>query len=240
MKMTLNKNQTRYLQIKNYILEGIGQGYWNTGERVPSENELVDLCKVSRMTARRALQELLMEGTLIRIKGKGSFVAEEKQQSSLLEIRNIATEIQSKGFEHEAQLIFCDKQVVDSGIAKKLNLKENELCGHSKLLHFQQDRPIQLEYRWVNLSVAPDYVNQDFSAKTPSEYLSSIAPVTEAEHQVEAIIGSLKIRDLLEVADDEAILLLERKTWCNGVLVSYAKLYHPGNRYRLGTKFKTG
>ena len=63
--------------------------------------------------------------------------------------------------------------------------------------------------------------------------------MTEAEHQVEAILGSLKIRQLLEVDDDEAILLLERKTWCNGILVSYAKLYHPGNRYRLGTKFKT-
>ena len=62
--------------------------------------------------------------------------------------------------------------------------------------------------------------------------------MTEAEHQVEAILGDLKIRELLQVDEDEAILLLERKTWCNGKLVSYAKLYHPGNSYTLGTKFK--
>ena len=64
--------------------------------------------------------------------------------------------------------------------------------------------------------------------------------MTEAEHQVEAIIGDLELRHFLQVEEDEAILLLERKTWCNGKLVSYAKLYHPGNHYRLGTKFKTG
>ena len=59
------------------------------------------------------------------------------------------------------------------------------------------------------------------------------------EHQVEAIIGDEEIRNLLQVEDNEAVLLLERKTWCNENLVSYARLYHPGNRYRLGTKFKT-
>ena len=62
-----------YQQVKDYVLSGISNGSWQAGERVPSENELVDLCQVSRMTARRALQELLQEGTLIRIKGKGSF-----------------------------------------------------------------------------------------------------------------------------------------------------------------------
>lgn len=235
----MKANQSRYIQVKAYILDGISQGSWNVGERVPSENELVDLCKVSRMTARRALQELLVEGTLIRIKGKGSFVAEEKQQSSLLQIRSISTEIKEQGFVHYSELIFCDIEKADPVACLGLGITSTEKYGHSQMLHFQGEQPIQLEYRWVNLEVAPDYPAQDFSDITPSEYLSSIAPVTEAEHQVEAIIGEPKIRGLLQVEDDEAVLLLERKTWCNGKLVSYARLYHPGNSYRLGTKFKT-
>ena len=238
-KFDKKPEQKLYHQVKTYILDGISQGSWIAGERVPSENELVDLCHVSRMTARRALQELLVEGTLIRIKGKGSFVAEEKQQSSLLQIRSIAAEINEQGLEHHSELIYCNSQDADPIACKGLGISDAEQCGHSQLLHFQDDQPIQLEHRWVNLDVAPSYVSQDFSHETPSEYLSSIAPVTEAEHQVEAIIGDFKIRELLQVDEDEAILLLERKTWCNGKLVSYAKLYHPGNRYRLGTKFKT-
>jgi len=235
----LKETASRYLQVKSYILDGISQGLWSAGERVPSENELVDLCRVSRMTARRALQELLNEGTLVRIKGKGSFVAEEKQQSSLLQIRSIAAEIREQGFRHQAELLICEKQIAGKSIAKALQVAPGEYCGHSQILHYQQDTPIQLESRWVNLDAVPAYCEQDFNALTPSEYLTSVAPVTEAEHSVEAIIGTPEIRALLEIEPGEAILLLERKTWCNGQLVSYAKLYHPGNRYRLGTKFKT-
>ncbi|WP_196138500.1 histidine utilization repressor [Aliikangiella sp. G2MR2-5] len=234
------KSESLYLKVKTYILDGIRQGSWTAGERVPSENELCDLCKVSRMTARRALQELLNEGTLVRIKGKGSFVAEEKQQSSLIQIRSIAAEIKEQGFDHHAELIICQKQSANAAIAKALEVENGCGVGHSQILHFQDDHPIQLELRWVNLQAVPEYCEQDFVLETPSEYLSSIAPVTEAEHLVEAIIGSMRVRSLLKVSEDEAILSLERKTWCHDQLISYAKLYHPGNRYRLGSKFKTG
>lgn len=236
----MKKSDKRYIQVKNYILDGISLGNWTASERVPSENELVDLCKVSRMTARRALQELVSEGTLIRVKGKGSFVAEEKQQSSLLHIRSISAEIREQGYEHSAQLLFCKEVTASLEICQGLELVKGANCAHSRLLHFQNGQPIQLECRWVNSAIAPEYASQNFDDKTPSEYLSSIAPVTEAEHQIEAIVGDLETRELLQLRDDEAILLLNRKTWCNGQLVSYARLYHPGSRYRLGSKFKTG
>lgn len=235
----MKSKDKRYTQVKNYLLEGISHQLWTAGERVPSENELVDLCKVSRMTARRALQELYSEGTLVRIQGKGSFVAKEKQQSSLLQIRSISAEIKEQGFEHHSQLLLCELQNADTSIASVLNIEADQLCAHSQLLHFQNQTPIQLEYRWVNIAVIPDYVKQDYSKITPSEYLSSVAPVTEAEHKVEAIIGDGNIRKILDLKEDEAILLLQRKTWCNGQLVSYARLYHPGNSYSLGTKFST-
>jgi len=237
---TMRKSSSRYIQVKDYVLSGIENGSWGAGERVPSENELVDLCKVSRMTARRALDELLQAGTLIRIKGKGSFVSEEKQQSSLLQIRSIAAEIKEQGHQHHSQLLGTKLGQTTCEIESALELSSGDVCAHSQLLHFQNELPIQLEYRWVNSEIAPDYLLQDFSQLTPSEYLSSIAPVTEAEHLVEAIIGSTLIRERLQVKEEEAVLLLNRKTWCHGKLVSFAKLYHPGNRYRLGTKFKSG
>lgn len=235
----MNEKSSRYSQVKRYILDGISQGSWSAGERVPSENELVDLCKVSRMTARRALQELLIEGTLVRIKGKGSFVAEEKQQSSLLQIRSIAAELREQGHKHHSEMLYCEKELADALSIKTILLNEGDECGHSKIIHFQDEKPIQLEERWVNLEIVPHYTRQDFNQITPSEYLTSVAPVTEAEHSVEAVIGDAIVRQLLEVEDNEAVLLLERKTWCNGRIVSFARLYHPGNRYRLGTKFKT-
>ena len=89
----MQKSESRYLKVKRHIMDGIKSGQWSAGQQVPSENELVKLCQVSRMTARRALEELDSEGILVRVRGKGSFVAEDKHQSSLLEIKNIKTEI---------------------------------------------------------------------------------------------------------------------------------------------------
>ena len=43
----MTKKESRYSLVKSYILDGISQGSWSAGERVPSENELVDLCNVS-------------------------------------------------------------------------------------------------------------------------------------------------------------------------------------------------
>ena len=235
----MSQTKSRYLQVKTYLLDGIGRQEWKVGDRVPSENELVTICQVSRMTARRALHELYTEGTLVRIKGKGSYVANEKQQSSLLQIRSIAAEIKALGYQHYSKLLHNGPVSPETQLDAKLEMFDEQPIVHSQLLHFQNDTPIQLEHRWVNLSVAPEYGNQNFRTITPSEYLTSIAPVTEAEHQVEAIIGDENIRDRLKVSSSEAILLLERKTWCHENLVSFARLYHPGDRYRLGTKFTT-
>lgn len=233
----MSKVLARYTQVKNYVLGGISDGSWGTGERVPSENELVDLCGVSRMTARRALQELLLEGTLIRIKGKGSFVAQEKQQSSLLQINSIANEIRQQGHSHRSALLELVRETATQEIANAMKMDNEGQIYHSQVLHYQNDVPIQLEHRWVLPVAAMDYINQNFINITPSEYLTRIAPVTEAEHKIEAVIGDTKYRELLQVAADEALLLLKRTTWCGNQLVSFAKLYHPGNRYSFGTRF---
>ena len=65
----------KFTQIKQFIFEQIESGNWLEKQRVPSENELATQFAVSRMTARRALQELTDEGVLSRSQGSGTFVA---------------------------------------------------------------------------------------------------------------------------------------------------------------------
>ena len=83
----------RYQQLKDYIIDQISSGALQPADRVPSENELVNTMSVSRMTANRALRELNDEGYVERIAGRGTFVADFRSQSHLLEVQNIADEI---------------------------------------------------------------------------------------------------------------------------------------------------
>jgi DNA-binding GntR family transcriptional regulator len=91
-----NNKPAKYSVIKQFICEKIESGQWSQHSKVPSENELTLQFDVSRMTARRALQELTEQGILVRSQGAGTFVATFKSQSSMLEIRNISDEISDK------------------------------------------------------------------------------------------------------------------------------------------------
>ncbi|NVJ49639.1 MAG: histidine utilization repressor [Gammaproteobacteria bacterium] len=233
----MQKSESRYLKVKRFIMDGIRTGQWKSGQQVPSENELVNLCKVSRMTARRALEELDSEGILVRVRGKGSFVAEEKHQSSLLEIKNIKAEITEQGFQHRAVLVEMSSIPATVQLAELFKLTEGTHIYHSIIVHYQDHEPVQMEERFINPQVAADYLNQDFKTITPNEYLTQIAPVTEAEHVIEAITPEKQLINLLQLESEEAVLLLTRTTWSFEQAVSFAKLYHPGKRYRLQSRF---
>ena len=69
-----------YQQVKEHVLRKIAEGAWRAGDRVPSEQELVATFGVARMTVNRALRELAEQGSIVRVAGVGSFVAEDKPQ----------------------------------------------------------------------------------------------------------------------------------------------------------------
>lgn len=224
----------KFAQIKEYILSQIEIAAWPEHSRVPSENELSEQFSVSRMTARRALQELTEQGLLYRTQGVGSFVAALKSQSSLLEIRNIADEINSRGHAYSARLLQLTELPCPAVVAGALELNRNAPVYFSLIVHQENGQPLQLEARYVSPVLIPDYVKQDFSQQTPHQYLSLVAPLTEAEHTVEAIWPDDFSCKHLQLKKAEPCLRLTRRTFSREGAVSLAYLTSPGSRYRLG------
>ncbi len=228
----------KFSQIKQHICENIESGEWPQHSKVPSENELSASFNVSRMTARRALQELTEQGVLVRSQGAGTFVATFKTQSSLLEIRNIADEISERGHRHNALQLELKEVLVDDEIAILLNIPYQTRAFYSEVLHLENGEPIQLEQRYVNARLIPEYDQQKFTQITPHEYLSLVAPLTEATHEVTAILASTDTCDALAIDQPNACLQVKRRTWSSQGVVSFAVLTSPGEKYRLGSHLK--
>ncbi len=188
MQNNQERNPPKFAAIKEFIFSQIESGSWPEHSRVPSENELCTQFGVSRMTARRALQELTEQGVLYRTQGVGSFVASAKSQSALLEIRNIADDIQARGHFHSAELVQLTELPCPAVVATALGLNRNDPVFFSLIVHYDNQQPLQLEARYVNPQQIPDYLKQDFVQQTPHEYLSAVAPLTEADHLVEAVL----------------------------------------------------
>ncbi len=227
-----------YEQIKQTLIRDIESGRLRPGDRVASETQLAKAFKASRMTANRALKELAEEGRVVRIQGVGSFVARPKPDAALLEIKSIASEIRQWGGVHSCDILKLRQEKASKYIAEKMGLEQGDPVFHSVLLHKDRSVCIQYSERYINPDVAPGYLDQDYTRTTPSEYLLETAPVQEAEHVIEAIQCTKRIREYLGIPPGEACLCLTRRTWAFDRVATYSRMISPGSRYALKGKFK--
>ncbi|AXU95814.1 histidine utilization repressor [Erwinia persicina] len=227
-----------YLRVKQAIISQISEGVWKANQRVPSESELVNELGVSRMTINRALRELTSEGYLIRMQGVGTFVAEVKGYTAMLEVHNIAEEIAQRGHRHSCKILTLCETKADPEQAAVLGLIPGQPLFHSLMVHYENEQPVQLEDRLVNPQMAPDYLQQDYANQTPYTYLMRVAPLTAGEHIVEAVLPDVQQCHHLAIEAQEPCLLIRRQTWSDGKIVTYARLLYPGSRYKLLGRFK--
>lgn len=224
----------KFSAIKQHIYRKIASGEWPEHHPVSSENALAEQFSVSRMTARRALQELAEEGLVVRSKGSGTYVAPIKSQTSFMAIRNIADEIRQRGHEYSAQVHVLRHERATAQVADMLQVREHTQVFHSVITHCEDGIPVQVEERYVNPEIVPKYLRQDYRQITPHEYLCAISPLTEASHVIEAVTPSATVAQWLQLDKPEPCLRIQRRTWSEQGVVTYALLTHPGSRFTLG------
>ncbi len=234
----LTTPEPRYAAIKSYILDGIAAGRLKPGDRVPSEHAFGELFDVSRMTVNRALRELKRDGVLIGVAGVGSFIAEPTPQGHLIEVRNIAEEVCARGHDYSATVVDNRRLKAGREAAACLDVAPGTPIFHSLIVHRENELAIQLEDRLVLAEAAPDYGAIDFTTTTPNEYLTRAAPLERVEHRVRAVMPDARTRELLAMAAGEPGLLLVRRTWSSGRIVSHAQLFHPGDRFEFSDSFE--
>jgi GntR family transcriptional regulator, histidine utilization repressor len=223
-----------YEQIKRYVTEHIANGTWKPGDAIPSETVLVKEFGVARMTVSRALRELTSERVLTRVQGSGTFVAPRDYESTVLEIRNIADEIAARGHTHAARVLTLQASADAAAIAA-LGLAAGPVF-HSRIVHCEEDEPIQYEDRYVNPALFPHYLQQDFTRETPNHYMVRLAPIQHAEFRIYARKPDAHVRHHLAMEIGEPCLTVERRTWVGGAVATSVLLWHAASRFHLSGK----
>ena len=229
--------QPIYLTVLQHLRKQVSQGRLKPGSRMPSENEIVRQFGISRMTANRVLSLLAAQGVVTRVAGVGTFVAEPRVHSHPLQVRSIADEIRARGHAHECRVLKIETTRAGAEWAGRCGVPAGARLHHSLLLHLENGVPLQLEDRHVNPKLVHDYLLHDFTRTTPHEVLMRAAPIQHAEHTVRAVFPDAALRKLLALGRSEACLLVRRRTWSDGQVVSAADLYHAGSRYELTGQF---
>ena len=233
----LAPRQPAYLRVKRHVLAQIQGGVWKEGDAIPGEEALAREFGVSRMTVNRAIRELSDEQIVERVQGSGTYVAQQKYQATLVDIRNIAEEIAARGHVHRSELHKLERIKAGEALGRQFGVPPEQALFHSVVVHFENAQPIQVEDRHVNPAVAPDYLAQDFATQTPNAYLMRVAPLEGVTFAIEACQPPPWVGEMLAMPPGEPCLVLRRQTQSMGRVASVAAMWHPASRYQFTGSF---
>lgn len=229
-----------YEQIKRALSVNIRSGDWAPGHRVPGEEDLANHFGAARMTVHRALRELTDEGLIIRRRRAGSFVALPPPPAAMLEIVDMSSLIPARGQHYHYECLVNETQNADQETAERMRIETGSPVQRILCRHYADEAVVELEERWINLSLLPEARTAAFDRSSPGAWLLSVAPWTEAEHTVSAANADTATAELLDAAIGQACLVLERRTFQAERVVTYARLTHPGDRHSMSERFIPG
>ncbi|WP_209318689.1 UTRA domain-containing protein [Falsiroseomonas selenitidurans] len=224
----------RHAAIRAEIEGRILSGALRPGDRLPSEAELVAAHGVSRMTASRALADLVAAGLVVRRRKAGSFVAMPRAEEALFGIPDMRATI-GPGRSHAV----LKRTLRAAGAADRARL--GPLPRGARVLalqvrHMAGATPHALEDRLINLDAVPEAAAEAFGAVPPGSWLLDRVPWTEAEHRIQALAADAAAAALLGIAPGAPCLVLDRISRCQGRPITAVRLTYPGDRHALTSR----
>ncbi|UNU73124.1 UTRA domain-containing protein [Moraxella nasovis] len=223
-----------YQRIKEYILYQIHHGIWRAGMPIASENELATAFGVSRMTVNRAVNELTSDGVLTRKQGSGTFVSQRQFSHTFVTVHNIRHDIESTGKRYHAKVI-SKRSISRHDVPEFLVgvFDGSQDVFEVVIVHFGDDVPLQVEVRYVDLTLVPDFKNQDFNRVNTSDYLIEHVPLVKGRYFIQAVHCPSDIAQWLNCQSGLA-LRLSRYTYSGDKVVTYVQMWHDGERFEFG------
>ncbi len=190
-----------YFQVKENLLEKIQNGYYEVGDLIPSESELQESYKVSRITIRRAIQELVQEGHLFTQQGKGTFVSKPKASQELNLISSWAETMARLGMHPETKLIKISEEPAPVNIAKLLDIPIGDKVYKIERLRYADGAPTCLMTNYLLASIAPGLAEKGLIGESLYETLEKAYNIIfgRAEETVEAKAAKAAEAEQLQV-----------------------------------------
>ncbi|GEL95917.1 GntR family transcriptional regulator [Cellulomonas composti] len=150
-----------YVQLEAILHAKIVGGEWLPNQRIPSENELNRLYGLSRMTVRGVLTKLVNDGLLLRVPGKGTYVAPHKIDAVSPAYGGVREQLEGLGYSTTTQLVSCALEAPSSGVRAELRLGDGDEAWTIVRVRSVQDEPISLHRSHVPAALAPDLDRHD-------------------------------------------------------------------------------
>ena len=171
--------QPGYQVLFNSLYENIANGTWRPAAQIPSERELCDLYQVSRTMVRQALLNAERRGLVMRVPGKGTFVAHQRIQQDLDHLTSFREALQAHSLEPWSRVLRVDWEIASTLVARRLEVPVGTRVLAVDILGLAGDRPMALYNSHVEPSVA-ETVRRALADAKSNEIHSSYEVIAQA------------------------------------------------------------
>ena len=237
--MIQETGRTLYAQVESVLSSEIGSRSLKSGDRLPTEDDLMARFGVSRITVRRAIQNLVSRGLVEIQRGRGTFVASPKITQELTELSGFVEDMQAAGRKATARLI--GKKIVTASeiVARELAIPKGTRAVKIERVRIGDGVPISFDETYLPLELGKKVMRNNLAVEPIFSLLERKynIPLVEAEYKMEAVAAGPEIAAALHVEPGSPMFLIERTSYSTGAKpVDYEKLYYRGDLIRFVTR----
>ena len=229
-------NTPLYLQIAKSIRHQINEGQIATGDALPSERELCELTGASRVTIRKAVDQLIDEGMLWRKKGSGTFVF-ERIEVRTTHLGGFTDDTRARGEEPGSIWLIRNYANPTRDEAEKLKVSMSSVVARLGRVRLSGGEPLAIEHAVVAGSHLPPIEEIGDSLYAALE--SKGNRPQKGSQKVRASLASPTEAGLLSIQENSEVLRIERVTWLDdGTVIEFTRSAYRGDRYEFVTDIR--
>lgn len=222
----------RYVQLRQRLEQGIEDGILPPNSSLPPEREIAELTDLSRVTVRKAIQELVRKGAIEQRQGSGSFVREPvaRVEQSLSHLTSFTEDMERRGLRTTSTWLERGIFLPSPEEMMALGLSANEQVARIHRLREAGGRPMALERAALPLDILPNPTEVTGSLYAFLDQ-SGFRPV-RAIQKISAINLEAAEADLLDVAEGTAGLRIQRTSYLeSGRVAELTRSIYHGEAY---------
>src|ERR1700744_1504317 len=228
-----------YSRVETVLAREIADGALTVGDQLPTEDILIARFEVSRITVRRAIQNLVGRGLVEIRRGKGTFVATPKITQELTELSGFVEDMHALGRKPTARVISKKIVTADTTVASHLALTKGERVVRIHRVRLADGVPISFDETYLPLAIGRKIITNNLKVEPIFSLLERKydVPLVEAEYRLEAVAAEPEVAAALGVKPGSPIFRIERTSYSTGNRpVDYEKLYYRGDLVRFVTR----
>jgi GntR family transcriptional regulator len=228
-----------YSRVETVLAREIMTGGLKVGDQLPTEDDLIARFEVSRITVRRAIQNLVSRGLVEIRRGKGTFVAAPNITQELAELSGFVEDMHALGRKPTARVLGKEIVTADATVASQLALTRGERVVRIRRVRLADAIPLSFDETFLPLEIGKKIITNNLKVEPIFSLLERKydVPLTEAEYKLDAVAAETEVAAALKVKQGSPIFRIERTSYSRGSRpVDYERLHYRGDLVQFVTR----